>query len=224
MLLPGSNLLPPFVVHHRTHVAQQIGVPVLATSDAAIQCLDGGDVGLNVEVGAGKVLGVVALHQVGTLVGEYLQELAEALPFQFRKRAVGQLRRHPCAPPIQAASHRGVAHHLPGLSQAFVKEMFDLHHPLMHAFDLRELVCPGGPLGRDRLQACQLLRPERACGPPGHNTSIARTSPASASVIVPRTFTPNATTGATRASMTAVSDNVTCSAANTRPVSASRTT
>src|SRR5260370_3316361 len=110
MLLPGSNLLPPFVVHHRTHVAQQIGVPVLATTDAAIQCLDAANAALHVVVGAGKVLAVVALHQVGTLVGEYLPELPQPLPFPFRKPAAGQTRRHPCAPSIPPPSPPALAH------------------------------------------------------------------------------------------------------------------
>src|SRR5260370_21057511 len=106
MLLPGSNLLPPFVVHHRTHVAQQIGVPVLATTDAAIQCLDAANAALHVVVGAGKVFAVVTLHQVATLVGEDLHELPEAPPFTFRKPAARPPPRHPCAPRLPAPFHR----------------------------------------------------------------------------------------------------------------------
>ena len=107
--------------------------------------------------GAGKILPVVALHQVRAQVGEHLQELGKALPLQFAKRAVGQLLGHLFAPGIQAASHRGVAHHLPRLSQAFVQEVFDLHHPAVHALELCQLLAPGGPLGHDRLQARPLL-------------------------------------------------------------------
>src|SRR5258708_16866840 len=79
LLPPGSILLPPFVVHHRTPVAQQIGVPVLATTDAAIQCLDAANAALHVVVGAGKVLAVRPPHPVGALVGEHLPELPDDL-------------------------------------------------------------------------------------------------------------------------------------------------
>ena len=61
------------------------------------------------------------------------------------------------------------------------------------------------------------------CGTCGHNSSTAFSSLSWASVIVPSTFTSNATTGASRAFIAAVSDDVTFSAASTRPVSASRT-
>ena len=46
----------------------------------------------------------------------------------------------------------------PGLRPTAVQEVFDFQHPAVHALDLRKLVCPGGPLGHDRLQARQLLR------------------------------------------------------------------
>src|SRR5712692_1077289 len=73
---------------------------------------------------------------------------------------------HLLAPPIQATSHRLVAHYLPRLSPTAVQEVFDLQHPAVHAFDLRELARPGCPLGHDRLQARQLLRTARAHRPP----------------------------------------------------------
>src|SRR5205823_13263823 len=74
--------------------------------------------------------------------------------------------RHLLAPPIQATSHRGVAHHLPRLSPTAVQDGFDLQHPAVHAFDLRELACPGRPLSHNNLKACQLLRAPRAHRPP----------------------------------------------------------
>ena len=107
--------------------------------------------------GAGKVLAVVALHKVRAQIGEHLQELVEALSLQLAKRAVAQELGLLFAPRIQATCHRGVAHHLPRLSPAAVQEVFDLHHPAVHAFDLRELARPGRPLRHDRLQACPLL-------------------------------------------------------------------
>src|SRR2546421_9087610 len=61
------------------------------------------------------------------------------------------------------------------------------------------------------------------CGTSGHSSSTANSSLSWASVIVPSTFTPNTTTGESRAFITAVSDDVTFRASSTRPVSASRT-
>ena len=55
------------------------------------------------------------------------------------------------------------------------------------------------------------------------SASTANSSLSCASLIVPSTFTPKATTGASRVFITAVSDEVAFSAARTLPVSASRT-
>ena len=84
-------LLPPLVVGHRTPVAQQIGVPVLAAADAAVARLESTDASFHLIVGAREALPVVALHQVRPQVGKLLQELGEALLLQLAKRAVGQL-------------------------------------------------------------------------------------------------------------------------------------
>jgi hypothetical protein len=59
-------LLPPGRVGHTAPITQQIGVPVLATTHAAILGLESANAALHVIVGAGKVLPVVALHQVGS--------------------------------------------------------------------------------------------------------------------------------------------------------------
>jgi transposase len=64
LLSMGRILLPPGRVGDRASVAQQIGVPVLATTDAAILRLEAANAALHVVVGTGKVLPVVALHQV----------------------------------------------------------------------------------------------------------------------------------------------------------------
>jgi len=166
LLSPGRILLPPFVVGRRAPVAQQIGIPVLAATDAAVARLESTNAALHVVVCPGEVLPVIALHQVRPQVGEHLQELTETLPLQLAKRAIGQKLGHLCAPHIQAASHRRVAHALSLLCPVAVQEVFDREHPAMHALDLRQLLCPGGPLGHDRLQARQLLRTARAYNPP----------------------------------------------------------
>jgi hypothetical protein len=45
----------------------------------------------------------------------------------------------------------------PGGARLRVQEMFDLHHPAVHALELCQLFAPGGPFGHDRLQARPLL-------------------------------------------------------------------
>src|SRR5258707_69032 len=69
-------------------------------------------------------------------------------------------------PAIQAASYRCIDHFLSLLRPVPVQEVFDREHPAVHAFDLRQLVCPGGPFGHDGLQARQLLCTACAYRPP----------------------------------------------------------
>src|SRR5271157_2272456 len=71
LLSMGRILLPPGGVGDAAPVAQQIGVPVLATTDAARLRLQAADAALHLIVGTGKVLAVVALHQVRAQVGEH---------------------------------------------------------------------------------------------------------------------------------------------------------
>jgi hypothetical protein len=73
-LLPlGRILLPPLVVGRRAPVAQQIGIPVLAAADAAVARLESTNAALHVVVCPGKVLPVIALHQVRPQVGTHVQ-------------------------------------------------------------------------------------------------------------------------------------------------------
>src|SRR5207245_10643969 len=85
LLSPGRILLPPLVVGHTAPVAQQIRVPVLAGTSAAVACLESTDATFHLIIGAGKVLAVVALHQVRPQVGEHLQELGSGTPAPVRK-------------------------------------------------------------------------------------------------------------------------------------------
>src|SRR6266852_6859168 len=94
LLSPGRILLPPLVVGRRAPVAQQIGIPVLAATDAAVARLESTNAALHVVVCPGKVLPVIALHQVRPQVGEHLQELGEALPLQLGKAAIAQVLGH----------------------------------------------------------------------------------------------------------------------------------
>ena len=48
---------------------------------------------LHLVIGPGKVLAIVALHQLRPQVGEYPYELAEALPLPLGKGPLGQLLR-----------------------------------------------------------------------------------------------------------------------------------
>src|SRR5712692_4780300 len=114
LLSPGRILLPPLVVGRRAPVAQQIGIPVLAATDAAVARLESTNAALHVVVCPGKVLPVIALHQVRPQVGEHLQELGEALPLQLGKAAIAQVLGHLLTPAIQATSHRGIAHRFSG--------------------------------------------------------------------------------------------------------------
>src|SRR5258708_39912408 len=68
----GRILLPPSRVGHPAPIAQQIGIPVLTTTHAAILCLEAADTAFHVIVGARKVLPVVALHQMRAQVGKHL--------------------------------------------------------------------------------------------------------------------------------------------------------
>src|SRR5258708_1715058 len=111
MLAVGHILLPPGGIGDTAPITQQIGVPVLATTHATILRLEAANAALHVVVGARKVLPVVALHQIGPQIGEYLQELGEALLLQLGKRAISQSCSHALPPAIQAASHRHIARH-----------------------------------------------------------------------------------------------------------------
>ncbi len=64
VLLVSRILLPPGRVGHTAPVAQQIRVPVLAATDTTILRFEPANAALHIIVGAGKVLPVVALHQV----------------------------------------------------------------------------------------------------------------------------------------------------------------
>src|SRR5437763_1285263 len=68
----GAILLPPGRIGDTAPVAQQIGVPVLATTHTAILRLEPANTALHGAVGARKVLPVVALHQVRAQVGKHL--------------------------------------------------------------------------------------------------------------------------------------------------------
>src|SRR5260370_8106647 len=105
----GCILLPPDRVGHTASIAQQIGVPVLATTHAAILRLEPANAALHVVVGAGKVLPVVALHQVRSQVGEHVEELGEPLPLQLGKRPITPLTAHALTPSIPTASPSPIA-------------------------------------------------------------------------------------------------------------------
>jgi len=166
LLSPGRILLPPLGVGRRAPIAQQIGIPVLAATDTAVARLEPSDTAFHLIVGTWELLPIVALHQVRPQVGEHLQELGQTFLLQFAKGAIAELFSHALAPAIQAASYRCIAHFLSLLRPVPVQEVFDREHPAVHAFDLRQLVCPGGPFGHDGLQARQLLCTACAYRPP----------------------------------------------------------
>src|SRR5512135_931209 len=91
LLPPDCILFPPLGVGNRAPITQQIAVPILATADAAVTHLEPADAAFHLIVGAWEPLPVVALHQVWPQVAELLQERGEALLFQLRERAIGQV-------------------------------------------------------------------------------------------------------------------------------------
>lgn len=91
LLPPACILFPPLVIGNRAPIAQQIAVPVLATTDAALARLEPADAAFHLIVGAREALPVVALHQVRPQVGELLEELGEALLLQIAQRAISQV-------------------------------------------------------------------------------------------------------------------------------------
>ena len=91
LLPPDCILFPPLGVGNRAPITQQIAVPILATADAAVTHLEPADAAFHLIVGAWEPLPVVALHQVRPQVAELLQERGEALLFQLRERAIGQV-------------------------------------------------------------------------------------------------------------------------------------
>src|SRR5215472_1483972 len=66
---------------------------------------------------------------------------------------------------VPAASHQQGAHHFPRWPQTLVQQVLDFEEPAMQAFDLCQVVCPGGPLSHNRLKASQLLGAPSAPGP-----------------------------------------------------------
>src|SRR6266567_1040085 len=84
----GRILLPPGGIGDGAAVAQEIALPVLAPTRAAILRLESANAAFQLVVGTRKVLPVIALHQVRTQVREHLQELGQASLFQFRERAI----------------------------------------------------------------------------------------------------------------------------------------
>src|SRR5207245_3276492 len=79
LLLALDLARPPFIVGHSTAVAHQIGIPILASTDAPIAGLDGANVALHVIIGAREPSDIVTADQSRALVGEHLQEMIEAL-------------------------------------------------------------------------------------------------------------------------------------------------
>src|SRR5215472_14292048 len=75
LLLPARILFPPVVIGYIPPVAQQVAVPVLAATDAAIAGLESTNAAFHLVIGAREGLLVVALHQVWAQVGEHLQKL-----------------------------------------------------------------------------------------------------------------------------------------------------
>src|SRR5205807_2689327 len=106
LLSTGGLLLPPLVIGDRASVAQYLGVPVLAATDAAGARLEPTDTALHVSVGARELLTIVALHQVRPQVGEDLQELAEILPLSLAEGAIAQSGCQLLAPAIQTTAER----------------------------------------------------------------------------------------------------------------------
>src|SRR5258707_2792989 len=81
-------LLPPSGIGDAAAVAQEIVIPVLTPTHAAILSLESANASFHVVVGTRKVLPVIALHQVWTQIREHLQELAQANLFQFRESVI----------------------------------------------------------------------------------------------------------------------------------------
>ena len=68
LLMMGRILLPPGSIGDGAAVAQEITIPVLAPTHAAILCLQSTNAALHVVVRAWEPLPVIALHQVWTQV------------------------------------------------------------------------------------------------------------------------------------------------------------
>src|SRR5258706_2251091 len=106
LLLVSAIVLPPLIIGDRAPVAQQIGIPVLTATDAAVARLEPTNTGFHVIVGAWELLLIVALHQVGPQVGEDLQELGKRFPLLLRHRAITEPSLPLLPPAIHATSDR----------------------------------------------------------------------------------------------------------------------
>src|SRR6266851_3210638 len=82
-----SLLSPPFVVGDPASIAQQIGIPILASTDAPIAGFDGTDVALHLIVGARKPGDIVAVDEMRPQMCEDLQEMIEAALLILREGA-----------------------------------------------------------------------------------------------------------------------------------------
>src|SRR5919108_285868 len=78
LLLSAGVLFPPVIIDDTAPIAQQITIPVLPATDAAIARLEAANTAFHVIVGARERLPIVALDQMRSQVGEHLQELGEA--------------------------------------------------------------------------------------------------------------------------------------------------
>src|SRR5258708_16929948 len=131
-----SLLSPPFVVGDPASIAQQIGIPILASTDAPITSLDGTDVALHLIVGAWKLGHIVAVDQVRSQVREHLQEMREAvLLIVMEHAALRQCLQFPI-PGIEALPDLLVGDLFFSLGPTAVQDMLSCQNPRAHPLHL----------------------------------------------------------------------------------------
>ncbi len=79
--------------------------------------------------------------------------------------SIGQVPSQRLAPAIEAASDLGIAESFSWFSPTPVQDVLGIQDPLVHALDLRQGLCPGDPLGHNRLKASHFLGHKRAHRP-----------------------------------------------------------
>src|SRR5258708_18291599 len=143
-------LSPPFVVCDPSSIAQQIAIPILASTDASIARLDGTDVALHFIVGAWKLGYTVATDQVCPQVREAMLLVA------MEHAALRQCLQFPI-PGIEALPDLLVGDLFFSLGPTAVQDMLSCQNPRAHLLHLLNAAVPPVIYLDDFLEAVHLL-------------------------------------------------------------------
>src|SRR6266516_4964311 len=125
-------------------IAQQIAIPILASTHTASAGFERADVALRLVVGAWQALHLVAQDQVGAKCAGGLQKMGQALSFVIREGFDLQAHYQLVDPLVEALSDQSIVQGLLCLRPVTREQVFCRQHPGAHALEGAHLLLPCG--------------------------------------------------------------------------------